>query len=86
MPSGYTVKITVDLNLAVIGNVCGKNIPLRFKTSGKIYNFFEFENMNYIVLEYLGKIIGKSPNKNNGDKNNVSTSVGLPRNAVYLKS
>ena len=36
-------------------SVCGKNIPLRFEKSGKIYNFLEFENMDYIVLEYLGK-------------------------------
>jgi len=35
-------------------NVCGKNIPLKFEKSGKIYNFLEFENMDYIVLEYLG--------------------------------
>ena len=51
-------------------NVCGKNIPLRFKKSGKIYNFLEFKNMNYIVLEYLGKITGKSSNENARDKNN----------------
>ena len=51
-------------------NVCGKNIPLRFEKSGKIYNFLEFKDLNYIVLEYLGKIIGKSSNENNGDKNN----------------
>ena len=51
-------------------NVCGKNIPLRFEKSGKKYNFLEFENMNYIVLEYLGKITGKSSNENGGDKNN----------------
>ena len=37
---------------------------------GKIYKFLEFENMNYIVLEYLGKITGKSSNENGGDKNN----------------
>ena len=36
-------------------NVCGKKLPLRFEKSGKIYNFLEFENMDYIVLEYLGK-------------------------------
>ena len=51
-------------------NVCGKNIPLRFEKSGKKYNFLEFEDMNYIVLEYLGKITGKSSNENGGDKNN----------------
>jgi hypothetical protein len=51
-------------------NVCGKNIPLRFEKSGKKYNFLEFKNMNYIVLEYLGKITGKSSNENGGDKNN----------------
>jgi len=50
-------------------NVCGKNIPLRFEKSGKIYNFLEFEDVNYIVLEYLGKIIDEIANENNGDKN-----------------
>ena len=56
-------------------NVCGKNIPLRFEKSGIIYNFLEFENMNYIVLEYLGKIIDKIANKNIGKKNNEDKNL-----------
>ena len=42
---------------------CQQIVPLRFEKLGKIYNFLEFEDMLYIVLEYLGKI-------DNGEKNN----------------
>ena len=44
-------------------NDCQEIVPLRFEKLGNIYNFLEFEDMFYIVLEYLGKI-------DDGDKNN----------------
>ena len=48
-------------------DICHKKIPLWFKVSGKIYNLLEFENMNYIVLEYLGKT-DKNSNENASEK------------------
>ena len=49
-------------------------MPLRFEKFGKIYNFLEFEDMFYIVLEYLGKIDNGEKNNEN-DKKQKSTKV-----------
>ena len=49
---------------------CQKIVPLRFEKLGKIYNFLEFENMFYIVLEYLGKIDNEEKNNENDKKQN----------------
>jgi len=56
-------------------NVCGKNLPLRFEKSGKIYNFLEFDKMDYIVLEYLGKSFIQSSNENTGEKKNENEEL-----------
>ena len=47
---------------------------MRFEKLGKIYNFLEFEDMFYIVLEYLGKIDDGEKNNEN-DKKQKSTEV-----------
>ena len=49
---------------------CQKIVPLRFEKLGKIYNFLEFKNMFYIVLEYLGKIDNEKKNNENDKKQN----------------
>ena len=49
---------------------CEKIVPLRFEKSGKIYNFLEFKEMSYIVLEYLGKIDNEEKNNENDKKQN----------------
>ena len=55
-------------------NECEEIVPLRFEKFGKTYNFLEFEDMFYIVLEYLGKFDnGEKNNKN--DKKQKSTKV-----------
>jgi len=56
-------------------NVCGKKLPLRFEKSGKIYNFLEFEIMDYIILEYLGKIFVQNSNENTGEKKNENEEI-----------
>ena len=53
---------------------CQEIVPLRFEKLGKIYNFLEFEDMFYIVLEYLGKIDDGEKNNEN-DKKQKSTKV-----------
>jgi hypothetical protein len=47
---------------------CQEKVPLRFEKFGKIYNFLEFEDMFYIVLEYLGKIDNEEKNNENDKK------------------
>jgi hypothetical protein len=47
---------------------CQEIVPLRFEKFGKIYNFLEFEDMFYIVLEYLGKIDNEEKNNENDKK------------------
>ena len=53
---------------------CQQIVPLRFEKLGKIYNFLEFEDMFYIVLEYLGKIDNEEKNNDN-DKNQAKVYI-----------